>query len=167
MDDTTGTVADPAPPVGRWSVGGLLIEALASQDFVAIADCLDRDVRLRTLHPDGPVETVGREQVVGMFRRWFGGPGRIAVLDATIGEVGPRLYLRWRIGSAGAAPAVPGQLVEQHVFASIAGRISALDLLSSGFVAQSNDILVEGSSAPGTLRPAGQSYRQPERKPTT
>jgi hypothetical protein len=111
-----------------------------------MAACLDRDVRLRALHPDGPVEIVGREQVVEVFRHWFGGPGKIAMLDTTIGEVGSRLYLRWRVGSARPAGAVPNWLVEHHVFACVAAGISTLDLLSSGFVAQPDAILLDAGA---------------------
>jgi hypothetical protein len=121
-------------PAPRLSVGGLFIEALASRDFAAMADCLDPLVRLRALLPRGPVEVNGCEEVAGWFRSLFGGPDGLEMADATVGEVGPRLYLRWRVSLRGPEPSGPLRLVEQHVFADGRERIGALDLLCSGFV---------------------------------
>ena len=69
MDQTlTRTNADrPA-----LSVGGLLVEALARQDFTALAGCLDPDARLRALLPRGPIEITGRDQVAGWLEVHFG-----------------------------------------------------------------------------------------------
>lgn len=132
LTQMTGATAEPAP---RWSVGGLLIEALARRDFAALADCLDRDVRMRALLPRGPVEMVGRDDVAGWLRFLFGGPDDLELADGTVGEIGPRMYMRWRI-SLTPAGASGRRLVEQHVFAATGpdGHISALDLLCSGFV---------------------------------
>ena len=118
------------------SVGGLLVEALARQDFTALAGCLDPDARLRALLPRGPIEITGRDQVAGWLESLFGGPGGLEVADGTVGGIGPRLYLRWRVSLIRAGTAGRRQ-VEQHVFAttSASGRISVLDLLCSGFVA--------------------------------
>ncbi len=116
-----------------FSVGGLLVESLARRDFEAVGDCLDRSVRLRALLPFGPVELRGREGVEDWFRELFTTSGGFELLDATVGEVGARLYLRWRVRLQ------PGQdqplsLIEQHVFATATERIEALDMLCSGFV---------------------------------
>ena len=130
-----GAASGPAP---RFSVGGLFIEALAGQDFAAMADCLDPSVRLRALLPDGPVEVNGCEEVAGWFRCLFGGPGDLELADATVGEVGPRLYLRWRISLRSPGPSGALHLAEQHVFADGGDRIGAVDLLCSGFVEPSH-----------------------------
>lgn len=125
-------------PTPWLSVGGLFIEALARQDFAAMADCLDRSVRLRALLPPGPVELAGREAVAGWFRSLFGGPDGLEVADATMGEVGSRLYLRWRVSLRRPGPSGPLLLVEQHVFADVGERIDAVDLLCSGFAEPPN-----------------------------
>lgn len=125
-------------PAPRLSVGGLFIEALARQDFAAMADCLDPSVRLRALLPRGPVEVNGCEEVAGWFGSLFGGPDGLEVADATVGEVGPRLYLRWRVSLRGPGPSGPLRLVEQHVFADGGERIGAVDLLCSGFAEPPN-----------------------------
>lgn len=121
-------------PAPRLSVGGLFIEALARRDFAAMAGCLDPSVRLRALLPRGPVEVNGCEEVAGWFRSLFGGPDGLEMADATVGEVGSRLYLRWRVSLRGPGPSGPLRLVEQHVVADGGERIGAVDLLCSGFV---------------------------------
>jgi hypothetical protein len=64
MDSELTTMAEvTSEPTPRWSVGGLLIEALARQDFAALADCLDPGVRLRALVPRGPIDMTGRDNV--------------------------------------------------------------------------------------------------------
>jgi hypothetical protein len=139
MDHELTRVAEAASePTPRLSVGGLFIEALARRDFAALADCLDASVRLRALLPRGPIEVVGRDKVAGWFRSLFDGPDSLELADGTVGEVGPRLYLRWRVSLTAAGTSGPHHLVEQHVFAVSGERISALDLLCSGFVTQPN-----------------------------
>jgi ketosteroid isomerase-like protein len=123
-------------PTARWSVGGLFIEALANRDFEAMAECLDPDARLRALMPPGHIERRGRDDIVGQFRAWFGGPDELELVDATVGEVGSRLYLRWRLALTPVGGSGPQRTVEQHVFATTGDHISALDLLCSGFVSQ-------------------------------
>jgi hypothetical protein len=132
----TGETTEPAPLL---SVGGLLIETLARQDFAALTGCLDPGVRMRALLPRGPVEMAGPAEVTGWFRSLFGGPDDFELADGTVGEIGPRLYLRWRASLTPAGPSGHRRLVEQHVFATTGdgGHISALDLLCPGFVAQS------------------------------
>jgi hypothetical protein len=138
MDDTlSGSGATLTEPTARWSVGGLFIEALATRDFEAMAGCLDTDVRLRALLPRGPCERRGRDEVVGQFRSWFGVADELELVDATVGEVGSRLYLRWRVGLAPVGAQGRHRLVEQHAFATTGANISALDLLCSGLVSQS------------------------------
>jgi SnoaL-like domain len=137
MDHTlTRMNEETSAPTPQLSVGGLLIEALARQDFTALAGCLDPNVRMRALLPRGAIEVVGSDQVAGWLRSLFGGPDRLEVADGTVGGIGPRLYLRWRV-SLTPAGAGRRRQVEQHVFATTAtsGQISVLDLLCSGFVA--------------------------------
>src|SRR5579871_4733703 len=113
-----GAASEPAP---RLSVGGLFIEALARRDFAALA---------------------------GWFRSLFGGPGGLELADATVGQVGPRMYLRWRADLTPSGSSGPRRFVEQHAFADCGERISGLDLLCSGFVAQPGIAMAEQGRVP-------------------
>ena len=69
------------------------------------------------------------------FRLWFASEAEaFEMLDATVGEIGPRLYLRWRVRMTPLAPA-PGdaRIVEQHAFAIGGEQLETLSLLCSGF----------------------------------
>ena len=115
------------------STGGLLIEALAGRDFAGMTACLAPDVRFRALLPRGLVEVTGADDTVDRFRTWFGGPDTLQILDAALGEIGPRLYARWRVRLT--APEGAVRTIEQHVFAIGAARLATLDLVCSGFIA--------------------------------
>jgi hypothetical protein len=129
--------ANSSPPP-RWPVGGTFIESLALRDFTALADCLDSAARMRAMLPHGPIELTGSDAVAGWLRSLFGGPEDLELSGGTVGDVGHRLYLRWRIRLTPAGGTGPRRLVEQHAFiATDAGaRISAVDLLCSGFVTE-------------------------------
>jgi hypothetical protein len=126
-----GSTTPGSPP--RWSMGGSFVDALGRRDFDAMADCLDHGVKLRGLIPPGPFEATGPEEVMARFRRWFGGPDTLEIVDATVCDVGPKMYLRWRIAMTPCAAGEPARLVEQHIYATIEQRIVGLDLLCSGF----------------------------------
>src|SRR6476660_749228 len=116
--DTTPATTD-APFVGL-STGGLFLEALARRDFTAMACCLAPSVHFRALLPPRDVDVVGCDAMMAEFRRRFADDAdAFEVRDATTGEVGPRLYLRWRVRLT---PRCPGQgdtrIVEQHAFAT-------------------------------------------------
>jgi ketosteroid isomerase-like protein len=110
-----------------------LLDALTRRDFDAVQAVFDDDVRFRALVPSGPLELDGAEAAAQKFRSWFGGEDEFEVLDASIGEVGSRLYARWRVGMC--PPGRPGEsrVAEQHVFTTGTTRIASLDLLCSGF----------------------------------
>jgi len=57
------------------------------------------------------------------------------MVEASVGEVGRLLELRWRLRVAGGRFEDAAQEVEQHVFAAVGptGRIERLSLLCSGF----------------------------------
>ena len=117
------------------STGGLFLEALRRRDFAAMADCLAADVRFRALLPPRDVDVTGPVATLAEFRRWFGDDSEsLELIDATVGEVGPRLYLRWRVRLAPADSAGAARLVEQHAFATVGVQIESLNLLCSGFV---------------------------------
>jgi hypothetical protein len=119
-----------------WSLAGRFVEALTHRDFATIADCLDPEVHFRALLPPGPVDVRGPAEVLARFEKWFGGEDEVEMLDASIGEVGPRLYLRWRMRRTTAAAPEATLIVEQHAFVTAGHRIETIDLLCSGFVSE-------------------------------
>lgn len=135
MQTTTPRTADviDARDGAQWPIAGLFLDALARRDFLALQACLHPDVRLRALVPPGPFGTTGRSEAMDRFRGWFGGEDGFEVVDASIGQVGPRLYLRWRVRMSSATDPGSSRLVEQHAFATAGERIESLDLLCSGF----------------------------------
>lgn len=124
-----------AQTTARWSVGGTFLEALAARDYERMAATFAEDVRFRALLPPGPMQWHGATQVADAFRSWFGDAADFEVLDATVGEVGRRLHLSWRI-RVRPAPFGIGEgphVIEQHGYADATDSIEALDLLCSGF----------------------------------
>ncbi len=80
----------------------------------------------------------GPPQVTEAFRSWFGDSDEFEVVDATVGEVGGRLHLSWRI-RVRPAPFGIGEgwhVIEQQVYADATDSIETLDLVSSGFHAE-------------------------------
>lgn len=121
-----------APTDISWEVAGRFLDALVRRDFDALTECLDPHLRFRAMLPPGPLEIDSADAAVGRFRLWFGGKEPFEVIDASVGQVGARAYLRWRVRTHRADdPTIC--IVEQHAFADISGRITALDLLCSGF----------------------------------
>lgn len=84
-------------PVARWSVGGVFLEALADRDYGLMATTLAPSVRFRAMVPPGSMDREGPAAVAEVFRSWFGAAEAFAVVDATVGEVGGRLHLSWRL----------------------------------------------------------------------
>lgn len=121
--------------VARWSVGGAFLEALADRDYARLAATLDPDVRFRAMLPPGPMEWQGPGAVTEAFSSWFGGAEEFQLVDATVGEVGGRLHLSWRLRLRPAPFGIGDgwHVIEQHAYANATQTIQALDLLCSGF----------------------------------
>ena len=119
----------------RWSVGGAFLEALANRDYQRMADTLGPNVRFRAMLPPGPMNWDGSDEVANVFGSWFGDAVDFEVVDATVGEVGGRLHLSWRLRLR-PAPFGIGEgwhVIEQQAYADAAETIDSLDLLCSGF----------------------------------
>ena len=96
LPDVDTTPATTDPPFVGLSTGGLFLEALARRDFTAMACCLAPTVHFRALLPPRDVDVVGWDATMAEFRRWFANEAdAFEILDATVGEVGSRLYLRY------------------------------------------------------------------------
>jgi hypothetical protein len=140
---TTGVMSNSSPlPVEAntptttgWSVGGLLLEALAARDFTRMSDCFEAAATMRALLPPGLTECQGATQIAESLRSWFGDAEEFEVLDGTVGEVGGRLHVAWRIRLR---PTPWGDdawhLIEQQAYLRAGERIDAIDLLCSGFM---------------------------------
>jgi hypothetical protein len=119
----------------RWSVGGIFLEALATRDYERMATTLGPTIRFRALLPRGATQWEGPESVTDAFRSWFGAADDFELVDATVGEIGGRLFLSWRIRLR-PAPFGKGEnwhVIEQHGYADATDSIETLDLLCSGF----------------------------------
>lgn len=125
-------------PVARWSVGGLFLEALAARDYELMATTLTPSVQFRAMLPPGPMSWTGAAATTDAFSSWFGRAEDFEVVDATVGEVGGRLHLSWRLRVRPAPFGIGAgwHVIEQHAFAdttATSDTIETLDLLCSGF----------------------------------
>ena len=124
-----------ASSTARWSIGGFFLEALANRDYEQMATTLGPAVRFRAMLPPGPMEREGPDEVSGVFSSWFGDADDFELIDATVGEVGGRLHLSWRLRLR-PAPFGIGEgwhVIEQQAYADAGDTIESLDLLCSGF----------------------------------
>lgn len=121
--------------VARWSVGGVFLEALANRDYDRMATTLGPGIRFRAMLPPGPMDWDGPDSVTDAFSSWFGDAVDFELVDATVGEVGGRLHLSWRLRMRPAPFGIGDgwHVIEQQVYADAAETIEALDLLCSGF----------------------------------
>ena len=135
---TTSTAPLPAPAqagAARFTVARAFLDGLAAQDFSRVAATLDDDAHLSALLPRGLAEWDGPDHISAAFRRWFGEVDRFELVDAVIGEVGPRLHMRWRARVQAAERGEGWLVIEQQVYADAGplGLLSRLSLLCSGF----------------------------------
>jgi hypothetical protein len=138
-EDVMSATQDPRT-VARWSVGGVFLEALANRNFRALAATLAPDVRFRAMLPPGPMDWEGAARVSEVFGSWFGQADEFELVDATVGEVGGRLHLSWRL-RVSPAPFDIGEgwhVIEQQAYANAGDTIESLDLLCSGFHLERN-----------------------------
>lgn len=124
--------------VARWSVGGVFLEALANRDYTRMAAALEPAVRFRAMVPPGVMDVSGPDAVTDAFSSWFGSAEDFEVVDATVGEVGGRLHLSWRLRLRPAPFGIGDgwHVIEQHAYVDAGDTIEALDLLCSGFHAE-------------------------------
>ena len=129
------SVMHDSQTVARWSVGGVFLEALANRDYPRLAATLAPHVRLRAMLPPGAMDWEGPDAVGDVFSSWFGDAADFEVVDASVGEVGGRLHLSWRLRLRPAPFAIGDgwHVIEQHAYADAGDTIESLDLLCSGF----------------------------------
>ena len=124
-----------ASVVPQFARAGSFLEGLAAQDFAQLGRALAPDARLRALLPRGLREWNGAEAIAGRFAGWFGDTDAFDLVEATVGEVGGRLHLHWRLRLRAERLGAGWFTVEQQAYADTdeGGRIARLDLLCTGY----------------------------------
>jgi hypothetical protein len=124
-----------AAAVPQFALAGLFLEGLAAQDFARLGGALAGEARLRALVPSGLREWTGTRAIARQFARWFGDTEDFELLEATVGEVGGRLHLHWRLRLQAERLGAGWFTVEQQAYADTddGGRIAQLDLLCTGY----------------------------------
>ena len=132
---TTAPHHSAATAAPQFALAGAFLESLAVQDFAQLRGALAADARLRALLPSGLREWAGAGVIAGQFARWFGDTEEFELVEATVGEVGGRLHLHWRLQLRAERLGTGWFTVEQQVYADTAdcGRIARLDLLCTGY----------------------------------
>jgi hypothetical protein len=132
---TTAPHHSAATAAPQFALAGAFLESLAVQDFAQLRGALAADARLRALLPSGLREWAGAGVIAGQFARWFGDTEDFELVEATVGEVGGRLHLHWRLRLRAERLGAGWFTVEQQVYADTAdcGRIARLDLLCTGY----------------------------------
>jgi ketosteroid isomerase-like protein len=130
--------ATHGPSPAHFAVAGLFLDALAAQDFDGLAAALDHDATLCALLPRGYDEWHGATAIAAAFRQWFGDTEAFEVADASVGQVGALLQLRWRLRVKAERRGDGTMVVEQNAFAETgcSGHIQRMSLLCSGFWAE-------------------------------
>ena len=126
------TAASVVPPD---ALAGSFLEGLAAQDFAQLGDSLAGGARLRALLPSGLREWTGALVIADQFALWFGDTENFELVEATVGEVGGRLHLHWRLRLRAERLGADWFTVEQQAYADTGegGRIARLDLLCTGY----------------------------------
>jgi hypothetical protein len=124
-----------AGPVPQSATAGSFLEGLATQDFARLAGALAAGARMRALLPAGPREWTGAEVIAGQFASWFGDTEGFELVEATVGDVGGRLHLCWRLRLQAERLGPGWFVVEQQAYADTDGgeRVARLDMLCTGY----------------------------------
>jgi hypothetical protein len=128
--------SEETPPSSHeFAVARSLLEALAAGDFDRLVAVFDDDASVSALLPAGFRVWNGGAEIAAMFEGWFGGVEDYELIDASVGQVGARLRLRWQLRLRRARLGSPARVVEQYAYADTAsnGRIHRMALLCSGF----------------------------------
>jgi hypothetical protein len=129
---------DLPPRADPRSIVGEFLQGLTTRDYATLTSALDASVRFRALLPSGPSEWHGPSDAAGVFRSWYEHADAFEVVEVTVGEVAGRVQMTWRFRLR-PAPFEIGDdwhIIEQHAFADVTDRIDVLDLVCSGFRAE-------------------------------
>jgi hypothetical protein len=95
---------------------------------------------MQALEPAGLREWDGPTSICAAFTTCFDDVVGLELVEAVIGDVGTRLYLRWRMRLRAPRLADGWSVLEQHLYADTDpdGLISHIQLLSSGHCLEQN-----------------------------
>ena len=119
----------------RSECAGAFLDSLAAQDFARLGGTLAADARLRALLPSGPRQWACAKVIADRFARWFGDTEGFDPVEASVGEIGGRLHLCWRLRLRAERLGADWFTVEQQAYADTGedGRLARLDLLCTGY----------------------------------
>jgi hypothetical protein len=122
--------------VSESTAAGSFVEGLATQDFAELGGALAAGACLRALLPSGLREWAGAEAITRVFARWFGDTEDFELIEASVGQVGGRWHLQWRLRLRAQRFGTGWFTVEQQAYADTddGGRIAQLDLLCTGYL---------------------------------
>jgi hypothetical protein len=134
-------VRETPPTAPGLAVAGSLLEALAASNFNGLWAVLDDGASLAALLPRGFRKWRGATEIAGVFEGWFGDVEQCELIDASLGQVGSRLQMRWQLRLRAPGLGNHPHVVEQYAYADTgpAGRIQNMALLCSGFYAEHVD----------------------------
>ncbi len=133
---------DKAPPAPEFAIGGAWLEALAALDFARLTTVLDDGALLCALLPRGFREWRGASEIAAAFEGWFADAEHCELIDASLGQVGSRLQMRWQLRLRGGRLGNHASFVEQYAYADTGstGRIQNMALICSGFCPEQLDV---------------------------
>jgi len=113
-------------------VATAFLNALTARDFVAARSMLAEELPMRMLVPPGFMNDVGADAAIGRFSSWFGNADPFEVEASTATEVEGRASVTYRLRMH---KPDGWYVIEQHLMLDVDqdGRITAIDLLCSGF----------------------------------
>jgi hypothetical protein len=132
---TTSRNPRAADAVPASAPAGSFVEGIAAQEFAELGGALTADACLRALLPSGLLERAGAEAIARVFARWFGHTEDFELIEASVGEMGGRLHLQWRLRLRAQRLGAGWFTVEQQAYADTddSGRIARIDLLCTGY----------------------------------
>jgi hypothetical protein len=113
-------------------IGESFLSSLEARDFQQLAGCFHSEAQGRFLIPPGLVEAVGKLEIAGKFREWFGEADSFKIEESKVTALPDKLHISYRIRLHYEDT---WYLVEQQIYAVVKeGLIDAIDLLCSGFL---------------------------------
>lgn len=118
--------------LGPGGVAAAFVDALTARDFTAARTMLGDHLPMRMLVPGGLMTDEGGDAAIGWFASWFSDADPFHVEASSADEVAGRAAVTYRLRLHKAGR---WYRIEQHLMLDVDadGRITAIDLLCSGF----------------------------------
>jgi len=119
-------------------VATAFLNALSARDFAAARSVLADELPMRMLVPGGLMSDVGADAAIGRISSWFSDADPFEVHASSANEVEGRAAVTYRLRLH---KPDGWYLIEQHLMLDVDadGRITAIDLLCSGFCSIASD----------------------------